>query len=443
MDDAPVRAQAEAIVIENVAVVDVVKGRLTAPQTVIIAEGRIASMGRLETAAPPDAVRVDGSGRYLMPGLVDMHVHLFNNATHRPPNDWAFPLWVANGVTGVRDMRSELSDLPTIARWRDAVGRHQLIAPRVLAAGLAPNTGSEETARQAVQDAHAAGADFIKIFSNVSESLWHTILEKARDVNLPVCGHVPAEVSARTAASAGQRSNEHLTQVYEACSRKEQEFLAKRRGLNGNEAARIRDEQEGEVLAAFDEKVCTQTAEHLAKTRQVQVPTLVLPWVEAQPRRKSFRDDPHWNLLRADEQARWEGIIEQEPAEITETARRRWEVSREIVRIMERAEVRILAGTDSPMPLVYPGWAVHKELELLVESGLSAAEALRSATIWPAEFLNVNQSRGSIAVGKDADLVLLDADPLREIGNTRLIHAVVLEGRLLLRADLDALLRGK
>ncbi len=115
------------------------------------------------------------------------------------------------------------------------------------------------------------------------------------------------------------------------------------------------------------------------------------------------------------------------------------EVSRQIVKTLHTAGVRILAGTDAPMPLVSPGFALHKELELLVEGGLSPANALRAATIWPAEFLGISESSGSIAAGKQADLLLPDDNPLRQISHSQRIHAVVLDGRLLQREDLDAL----
>ena len=432
------------LAIENVAIIDVVKGRVTGPRTVIITGGRISAVADPAKAViPPAAMRVDGKARYLMPGLVDMHVHLFNNASHRPPNDWALPLFVANGVTGVREMRANVSDLPTIERWRGAVANRELIAPRVIAAGVAVRGDSPDDARRKVREAAAAGAAFIKIFSEVPASNWRAILEETQLLTIPVCGHIPAEVSALTAAKAGQRSNEHLTQIYEACTPNEKEFLAKRRDLPGDAAVKVRDAQEEEVLRTFDAAVCLETAKALAKTGQVQVPTLVLPHFEARGPRKQFRNDPRWRSLREDEQTRWERILDEEPAEIGKLALRRWEVSRDIVKAMHRAGVRILAGTDAPMPLVYPGSSLHKELELLVESGLSAADALRSATIGPAQFLGLDETSGSIAAGKRADLVLLDDSPLREITNTQRIRAVVLDGQLLQRAELDALLAGK
>ncbi|MBA3607540.1 MAG: amidohydrolase family protein [Chthoniobacterales bacterium] len=442
-DDSTEGAERPIVAIENVSVVDVVQGRIAGPRTVLIVDGRIAAIGKPDAVAlPPAAIRVDGRNRYLIPGLVDMHVHLFNNATRRPPNDLAFPLFVANGVTAVREMAAEPAQMPIITRWRAGVEQGDLIAPRVLAAGMPVPAESPDAVRRLVREAHAAGADFIKVFSQVRESHWRALLDEAPAQGMPVCGHVPAEVSLLTAAKAGQRTNEHLTQSYEACSAREKEFLAARQGLDGREAVKLRDAQEREVLESFDQRLCDRTARALAKTGQVQVPTLVLPHFEARDERVRFRDDPRWRHLRPDEQTRWEHYLEQEPALDKKLAAQRWDVSRRIVKALHAAGAPILAGTDAPMPLVYPGFSLHKELELLVESGLSPAEALRAATLGPAEFLGLSESTGSIAVGKRADLVLLDANPLRQISNTQRIRAVVLNGRLWRRTDLDALLDG-
>jgi imidazolonepropionase-like amidohydrolase len=331
--------------------------------------------------------------------------------------------------------------MPVVDSWRTKVTRGELIAPRVLAAGAAVGADSVEATRRQVREAKAAGADFLKIFSEVREPQWRAIIEEARALQMPVCGHIPAEVSLLDAATAGQRSNEHLTQVYEACSAREKHFLDTRKGLDGKEIVNLRDEQEREALDSFDQPICDRTATALAKLDQVQVPTLVLAHSEGRGSSTNFRDDPRWRYLHSDEQTRWERIFKDYPPGGKKLARRRWEVSRQIVKTLHVAGVRILAGTDSPMPLVYPGFALHKELELLVEAGLSPADALRAATIWPAEFLGSSDSSGSIAAGKRADLLLLDANPLSRITHTQRIRAVVLDGRLLQRADLDALLK--
>ncbi len=432
-----------SLTIENVAVIDVVCGEVVSPRTVVIVDGRIETVGQPEAITiPPGATRVDGRGRYLMPGLVDMHVHLFNNASKRPPNEWAFPLFVANGVTGVREMRTEAWEMPAVEVWRTQASQGRRVAPRVLAAGVPVGFGTPDLSRQQVREAKKLHADFIKIFSEVRATQWRATMEEAHALQLPVCGHIPAEVSLLEPATAGQRSDEHLTQVYEACSTREKEWLKARRKVRDAELARLRAAQEREVLETFDQPQCDRTAAALAQTQQVQVPTLVLPYFESRGVPKNIRDDPHWRYLRGDEQTRWERVFKEGyPTSGDTLAALRWDVSRQIVRTLHGAGVRILAGTDAPMPQVYPGFSLHKELELLVEAGLTRADGLRSATIWPAEFLGLSDTLGSITTGKRADLVLLEGNPLSDISQTQRIRAVILDGRLFERADLDRLLK--
>ena len=430
-----------AIAVENVAVVDVRQGRVIAARTVLIRDRHIAAIEEAGAVAlPADAVRVDGSGLYLMPGLVDMHVHLFNNASHRPPNDWAFPLFVANGVTAVREMSASAADIPRLRDWRALVEGDELIAPRVVAAGIPVREESPDAARLGVQRVSEAGGDFVKIFSDVPAAQWRAIVDEARTQRIPLCGHTPANETVLTAAASGLRSNEHLTQVYEACSDNEKQFLAARADLEGAESARLREAQERQVLAQFNQRACERTAVALAKTGQAQVPTLVLPHFEHRGVRTEMRDDSRWRYLRRDEQARWERLFEEHAADDGALAAARSDVSQRIVQTLHSAGVRILAGTDSPMPLVYPGFSLHKELELLVQAGLTPADALRAATLWPAEFLGQSDTSGSIDVGKRADLVLLGGNPLCDITQTQSIRAVVLNGRLWQRAELDSLL---
>lgn len=426
------------VAIEHVTVIDVERARAVSGQTVLVEDGRIAGVGS-DVAAPPGAERVDGRGKYLVPGLVDMHVHLFNNATHRAPNTWMFPFFVANGVTGVREMMTLPEQVQQVAAWRQSVDGSTLVAPYVLAAGVAVRGNTADEAREQVRAAVQAGADFIKVFSEVPVTQWHAILGAARQMHVPVDGHVPAQVPLLEAAAAGQRTAEHLLQAYEACSSVERRVLAPRQGLDGDAAEAMSEAQERDVLEHFSPSRCAAVAKAVAAAHQTQVPTLVLSHFEAH-RRADFAADPRWPLLREDEQARWRRILAPEAAADAALAVRREQVSCAIVRALHAAGVDVLAGTDAPMPMVYPGYALHDELELLVQCGLSPAQALQAATIGPAELLNIARTSGSIAVGKRADLVLLDGDPLQDVRNLRRIHAVVLAGRLLRREDLDALL---
>ncbi|HKE48411.1 MAG TPA: amidohydrolase family protein [Rhodanobacteraceae bacterium] len=436
----PAQAARPVVAITDVAVVDVGRGRAIGPRTVLIEDGRIASIDAPASARIPDgAERIDGKGRFLIPGLVDLHVHLFNNASKRPPNTWTFPLFVANGITGVREMAGTPQSMATVKAWRKAFDDGTLVAPRVLAAGVVDWGSSPEEAKQRVDEAADAGADFIKVFSELPEAEWRAGLAEAERRSLPLLGHVPAGVTLLDAARAGQHDNEHLMQAFEACSTIERAMLDERQGLAGNELGERRDAEESRVLDAFDRRTCERVARELAKTHQAQVPTLVLAYVESQPARPAA-DDPRWKYLRADERARWLRIAETLTTDERAVAARRWAVARRIAASFHAAGVPLLAGTDTPMPNVYPGWSLHDELERLVDSGLSPAEALRAATLGPATLLGIADRSGTVAAGKRADLVLLDADPLRDIRNTRRIDAVVLDGRPFTREALDGLL---
>ena len=426
------------LAITDVAVVDVGHGRSRGPRTVLVAGGRIVAIDAPDRARiPAGAQRLDGRGRFLVPGLVDMHVHLFNNFSKRPPNDWAFPLFVAHGVTGVREMSSRPEAMAQVARWNAEVAAGTRIAPHVLAAGVVVRGDSPAAAAREVVVAADAGAGFIKVFSDLPPAHLPAIVAAARARSLAVVGHVPARLALRDAA-ASLRGNEHLMQVFEACSPLEDAMLAQRRGLAGEALGELQVAQEARAIAAHSAARCRRVARLLARHRQAQGPTLVL---DASPRDGRHAAHPLWPLLRVDEQARWNRILAGLTPDELAAERGRRHVAPRIVAALHRAGVPLLAGTDAPMPEVYPGASLHDELRLLVAAGLAPREALRAATLGAAEFLGIAADTGSIAVGKRADLVLLDADPRRDIGNTRRIEAVVLDGRLLRRADLDALLR--
>jgi len=432
---------AQAVAITGVTIIDVEHARALGPRTVLIEAGRIAAIATPRDARiPADALRVDGRGRFLIPGLVDMHVHLFNTFSHRTPNDWTFPLFIAQGVTAVREMNTNAAGIAVVDQWRREIGSGERIAPRILAAGIAVYGHSPGEAASDTDAAIRAGADFIKVFSEVPPAHWRAILEVAQARLVPVVGHVPAGVSLLDAAAAGQRSDEHLMQAYEACSSVETQLMNERKGLEGDALIERRDAQEARALDAFDAPRCARIGRKLAAAGQVQVPTLVLAHEESMRSDEVLSADPRWRYLRADERSRWQRALADPAAHADALAKKRWDVSRRIVSTFHSTGVTILAGTDAPMPGVYPGFALQEELELLVAAGLTPAQALHSATLAPAKFFGLSTMAGSVATGKIADLVLLDADPLLDIRNTRRIDAVLLGGHLLRRSDLDALL---
>ena len=427
----------DRVAIRDVTVVDVEHRRRLSPRTVFVEDGVIRAVGR-DVAVPPDARAIDGRGRFLIPGLVDAHVHLFNLFSGRAPNEWTLPLFVANGVTAVREMNSNRESLALVARWERERTAGERIAPRVLAAGVAVGARDAADAERQVEAAWRAGAGFVKVFSETTPTAWRWIAAAARGRGLPVAGHAPAGTLLLQSTADGLATNEHLMQAFEACAQDGDDLVAARPVDDGGAMVERRDAQEPLILAHYAAPRCRTVARRLGAARAIQVPTLVLPWSESRPA-AGFAADPRWPLLRDDEQARWHRVLDA-PRESIALARLRWKVACSIAADFHAARVPMLAGTDAPMPRVYPGFSLHDELARFVECGFTPWEALQAATQAPAAAFRVADG-GTVAERRRADLVLLDADPTRDIGATRRIRAVLVGGRAYERAALDAMLQ--
>jgi len=440
-----------------VTVVDVAEGLLIRNQTVVIEGARIRAIGPVgEISIPRSTVVVEASGKYLIPGLLDMHVHIFNNVSRRPPNTWAFPLFIASGVTGVREMWTEFAAMATVEQWRHGVSDGELLAPRVLAAGAIVNgPGSWHTnmrevttpaeGRRFVREAVQAGMDFVKVYSLLAPEVYHAIADEARDASIPIVGHIPLQVHALEAARVGHRTNEHLYQVREACTQIEDQLIEERRlfysrSYETDEEFAFLDEHVHRTAEAYDEQICRAVAHALAEAGQWQIPTL------ANERRwflgitREHVNDARLVPLPLDERASWRQLYDEGVEMYTGDSlslQRGWEATLKVVEVLNRTGVGILVGTDFGNPFIFPGTGVHEEMEALVEAGLTPLQALQAATINPARYLGVTDSLGTVAEGKLADLVLLDANPLDDIRNTQRIHAVILNGQLLRRSDLE------
>ncbi len=390
-----------------------------ADATVVVRGDRIAAVGpRDAVAAGEGATVVDATGAWLIPGLWDMHVHALFEA------DLVEPLLgrlVANGVTGIRDMGGPLE---VLVGTRREIGSRDLLAPRIVASGpildgpepVDPEISwaieTPEQGRAAVDSLARAGVDFVKVYTLLPREAFFAVAEAARERGLPVAGHVPASVSPVEAAEAGMRSIEHL--------RSEIEPFCVRADPSACEPA----------FAAFRERDVWQT------------PTLVVR------RNRAFLDDSTTvygpDVRHAPPMLRdlWAGIRAsrlERGSEYFEAARARHREERWLAGELHRAGIGVLAGSDAGALFTPHGASLHDELALLVEAGLEPVEALAAATCDAARFLGVDDSLGTIAPGKKADLVLLDADPLQDIAHTRRIRAVVFDGRVLDRTALDRL----
>jgi len=454
-----VSSWSQSLVIKRVTVIDAT-GRSSEPNMTVIVDGdRIIAIGpSRKTHIPRKAIVVDGTGKFLIPGLWDMHVHGASDA--RAP--WSHLLFLANGVVGVRDM----SGPPDAQAWRATHLSHQDPSPTIYLGSPiidGPNpvwpesvvVTDEAQGRKVVEQQRDRGADFIKVYSRLSRNAYFAIADEANKCGIPFEGHVPESVTAAEASDAGQKSIEHLTRVADGCSKEEksidfemQQQEALFRAPGATLAAKIDSGKSiirlnMRVVETFDDATAQSLFALFVKNRTWQCPTLTL--LRAQINDPLPANHPRLKYLSREVRAKWDaGYYKNVPPEpraaIVELNKLQFDESKRLVGLMYRAGVPILAGTDAMNPQCFPGFGLHDELALLVDAGLSPLAALQAATRNAADFMGQLDRRGTIEVGKTADLVLLDKDPLADIHNTRSIQAVVLSGKLHPRRELDAML---
>jgi imidazolonepropionase-like amidohydrolase len=400
-----------SIGITNVTIVDVASGAREAAVTVVTKAGQIAHVGR-GISIPPGAVRVDGTGKVLIPGLWDMHSH------HPGTGRESLDLFLANGVVGTRDMGS---DLEFIVPLRDRINRGELPGPEIVASGpmldyAPPNwpwrrrVTNAEQAREAVRDLKRRGVDFIKVHDHTPRQVYFAIADEAPKVGLPFAGHVPSAVTVEEAADSGIKSIEHLAnfRVFTECSGKE----------------------------PYSKVGCRPLFGKLAAKGIWQTPTIA--FFQALP--DVFSGKPLPNAEYASDALLALTRRNQEASQLDEQAlssmRSIAKTSLAAIHDLLSSGSGLLAGCDG----LVPGFCLHDELQLMTEAGLSPLQAIQTATINPARFLGREKIQGTIEAGKRADLVLLDADPLTDIRNTGRIAAVVVRGRFLSKEDIDRMI---
>jgi imidazolonepropionase-like amidohydrolase len=427
--------------------------------TVLIVDKEIAAIGPSKSLLIPRHTKtLDATGKFLIPGLVDMHVHLTGASEPTGSREFILPLFLANGLTTVRDMGGDLDSLKAL---RHEIDEGKLQAPRIFFAGpyldgnppfFQPSLVVTNSA-DAVQDVHSLmsrGADFIKVQSGLSRQAYFEIADICRREHITFVGHVPDRVKAGEASDAGQKSIEHLTGVLRACSNDQPGLIRKQFAAAATKAtsakSRIRQlAWQIELLQSYSDRQATVLTEKFLRNRTWQVPTLILLRNDAFPTPESDPShDPRRKYVPVHVLEKWEkGSQDRDKGATREEYSLRgrlMQASLQIVGKMQRAGVPILSGTDTTAPFVFPGSSLHEELALLVQAGLTPMQALQAATKLPGEFLGRQQTQGTIEKGKIADLVLLDANPLDDIHNTERISAVILRGKLLDRIQLDELL---
>jgi imidazolonepropionase-like amidohydrolase len=450
-------ANPTALVINHVTVIDVSGGPALTDQMVVISGDTITVVAKSSSIRLPKGAQVvDARGKFLIPGLWDMHTHIAGISA-KP--SWAkqvlLPLLVANGITGIRDMGG---DLDALKEWRQEISSRALTGPRIVAAGpmlLPPRRspaaapadpaelriGTLEEARAAVDQLQHREADFVKIIE-ISREAYFAVAEESKKDGISFAGHIPSGVTAVEASNAGQKSIEHI--IYSSlafdCSSLEEQLRKK--------ALEASNKRDGATVAAItDEANRTYSPEKAAALWQTfknngtwLTPTLFSIYVNAHHLEDSPAD-PQLAFLPSALRKEWapSQTPSQDDRDTAVWWQRQFENDRKLTGEMHSAGVRLLAGSDSLDRYVFVGTSLHQELQMLVTAGLTPLEALQTATRNAADFLG-RKDLGGIAVGMRADLVLLDADPSLEIANTQKISAVVLSGIFLAREALDQML---
>lgn len=446
---APLRAQdtgttPSTVAITHATIVDVANGRLTSGHTIIVSGNRIASISPDSRARIPAGARVlDATGKFVIPGLWDMHVH----ATGPGIDRLFLPVLAANGVTGVRDMWGRVA-------WFDSAraqtARGDLVAPRIVGSGHildgAPaiwpgSTGVKDAAeaRRMVDSLAAGGAAFIKVYSRLTPDEFRAAAEQAKARGLPFAGHVPSLVSVGEASDLGMKSIEHLQMLANACSRDEDAMRADYAAAVASakawdSAGIVSRAQARRVVDTYDPARCRALAQRVKQNGTWMVPTLTVLRSVAYLDDSTLAADARMQYVPRFFSATWnpknDFRFKMLTAQDWALRKEVYAQQRKIVTLLHEAGVSFLAGTDLSNPYIFPGFSLHEELRNLVSLGFTPLEALQSATRNPARYLAATDSLGAVAAGQVADLVVLDANPLRDIANTEKVHAVVLNGRL-------------
>jgi len=412
----------------HVTVVDVATGAELKDKTVKIKGNRIVFIAPTQEADSALPGAVNAHGAYLIPGLWDMHIHVHDT------NE--LPLYIANGVTGVRIMSGERET----AAYRAELGRQSPSPEIYLASAIVDGSSpvwpgsivvkNAGEARRAVDEIKTGGADFIKVYTRLSRDAYFALADEAKQQHIPFEGHVPDAITAQEASAAGQRSIEHLTGIAEACSSQAERLMG---ALKRQPFFRDRLMVEVEGYRSIDQAKCRALFDEFRRNDTWQVPTLTVLRLWGSLDDSKFTSDARLAYIGRRSRDRWQ--------ERTEPQRRRWSfeefrmarslftMEEHVVGSMFRAGVPMMAGTDAMNPYCFPGFSLHDELALMVESGLTPLAALQAATINPAKFMGRSSESGTVETGKIANLVLLRGDPLADIHNTAQIQGVWLGGK--------------
>ncbi|GAB2537064.1 amidohydrolase family protein [Spirosoma aerophilum] len=393
---------------------------------------------------------IDATGKFVIPGLWDMHVHFGGGDTLIEENKNLFPLYIAQGITGIRDAAADLST--NVLKWRDQISSGELAGPTLFTSGPKLEgykstwigdieVSTNEEVDKMLDSLQGLKVDFVKITDNaIKPDIYLYILQEAKKRGLKTSGHVPFALSMDEVSSAGLGSVEHMSYVLKAGSMRDKEVADKVR--TGQLTTRIAAPM---IAQSFDQATALAVYQRMARNGTFVVPTLTISRTIAYLDQDNHTQDSYLQYigqgLKNTYAWRVNRVAKDSPEAIAER-HATYEKSAALLPLLHKAGVTIMAGTDAGFlnSYVYPGLGLHHELQYFVKAGLKPLQALQSAIIPGPVFLGKTSLFGSIDAGKSADIVLLDRNPTQDIAATRAIHAVILRGTVYDRKALDKLL---
>ncbi len=434
------------VVVSNVGIVDLQQGIVLPGRTVVIADGRINAVHEDDTATPPEnAETIDGTGRFLIPGLWDMHAH---HGSELSPQ-LTMPLFIAAGVTRIRDLGGGAS-LQQKREWNTQIREGRLLGPRVM--GQAGRIIASLPGVDAVGNLVASTDprdEFLKVYNQVLPEPYFALLQSAKTKGVSVVGHRPRSVAAIDAARAGHRSFEHarlfLFESFPGAAALRQRYLARYTGQDSNSGSLESTDLRRAMIDEYDSEMFDAVVTAMIESGTWFCPTHITRKMDAFADDSTYRHDPRLKYIHFLQQVGWnleaDGMVGRDPSPRGRKAFMDfYRKGLELTGLAHQAGVKVLAGSDATDTYSFPGFGLHDELKELVQAGLTPLETLRTATLNPAEYFGLGSDYSSIAAGKVADLVVLDANPLSDISNSTSIHAVIYDGNVYRRDDLDNIL---
>tara|TARA_Y100000590_G_scaffold70751_1_gene77412 strand:+ start:80 stop:1582 length:1503 start_codon:yes stop_codon:yes gene_type:complete len=436
-----------SVAITNVTVINPGTDTTLRGQTVLIEDKRITYAGdKADARIPKSAEHIDGTGKYLIPGLWDMHTHWGSKFAPQ----LTMPLFIANGITNIRDLGGSAS-LEKKNEWRQKILKGDLLGPRSIGQAnlFIGRLETQEQGRKLLQTTPFDEPDFIKVYNSVLPDPFFSLMDEANKLGVKVLGHKPRAVSAIDASNAGYVSFEHarlfLFECYPGAPELRAAYLTRYTNEKESSGHVVTPTRLREMIDQHDSVMCNELMKTMVGNGTWFVPTHLTRKMDAFADNDSYRQDERLKYIHFAQRMLWtldanDMIYIDSSAEGRQVYMDFYLKGLKLTGVAHRAGVQILAGSDANDTYSFPGMGLHDELQELVLAGLSPMEALKTATFNAADYFNLTKDYGSIEAGKVADMVLLNANPLEDISNTIRINRLVFNGAVYDRSDLNNML---